>query len=286
VTTFYLGTHMPHWLATAGVPLFVSRRRLYKRKTFPRAVAPWALDSGGFTQLKDYGGWDLSAAEYAAEVRRYRDEIGMLDWAAPQDWMCEPWVITGKNRHLTPGAAPFFHGTREARGVPLDGPDEDLASAIRKHQRFTVDNLLELRAIAPDLPFIPVLQGWRLEDYRRCADMYAEAGVDLTAEPVVGLGSVCRRQATEEIDLIVSEFHARGINLHGFGVKTDGLGSYGPNLASADSLAWSFNGRYHACRHGTAKTEANCLAHAMQWRARVLGVLDGPVQLGLPMQIA
>ncbi len=23
---------------------------------------------------------------------RYRDEIGCLLWAAPQDWMCEPWI--------------------------------------------------------------------------------------------------------------------------------------------------------------------------------------------------
>ncbi len=23
---------------------------------------------------------------------RYRDEIGCLLWAAPHDWMCEPWI--------------------------------------------------------------------------------------------------------------------------------------------------------------------------------------------------
>jgi hypothetical protein len=44
---FYLGTHQTGWLAKAGVPLFVSDRRLRKRVTLPRAIADWAEDSGG-----------------------------------------------------------------------------------------------------------------------------------------------------------------------------------------------------------------------------------------------
>lgn len=289
MTTFYLGTHMPNWLETAGVPLFISHSRLSKlKKHLPRATHAWALDSGGFTELKHHGGWRITAEQYAAGVRRYRDQIGHMDWAAPQDWMCEPWVISGKHQE-DPSHKDYFHGTRGARGIPDDGPDEDLASAILKHQRYTVDNYLELREIAPDLPFIPVLQGWQLNDYLHCAEMYAEAGVDLTAAPLVGLGSVCRRQGTSEIDLIASTLHARGYELHGFGVKTLGLAVYGPCLTSADSLAWSSRGRnVHPCAHGpnrfgrTANSEANCLTFALKWRQRVLDVLAAPVQLGLP----
>lgn len=289
MTTFYLGSHMPNWLEKAGVPLFISHNRLSKQKTLPRAAHPWALDSGGFTELKQHGGWRISAVEYAASVRRCRDEIGRLDWAAPQDWMCEPWVIFGRMQHLDPSHKEYYHGTREARGIPADGPDEDLTTAVRKHQRYTVDNYLELTAIAPDLPFIPVLQGWNLADYLHCLEMYSQAGVDLKAQPVVGLGSVCRRQATEEIDIITSTLHARGIRLHGFGVKTLGLGIYGPYLTSADSLAWSSRGRrVKPCIHGPnrfgriAASEANCLTFALGWRQRVLDVLAAPVQLGLP----
>ena len=34
---YYLGTHMDGWLAHVGVPLFVSHRRLARRKTLPKA---------------------------------------------------------------------------------------------------------------------------------------------------------------------------------------------------------------------------------------------------------
>jgi hypothetical protein len=52
-----------------------------------------ALDSGGFTELRLHGGWRTTAAEYVTVVRRYRDQIGCLEWAAPQDWMCEPFML-------------------------------------------------------------------------------------------------------------------------------------------------------------------------------------------------
>ncbi|WP_422923118.1 DUF7221 family queuine tRNA-ribosyltransferase-like protein [Singulisphaera sp. PoT] len=44
---FYLGTHETHWLNIARVPLFISRRRLARRKALPVAAERWALDSGG-----------------------------------------------------------------------------------------------------------------------------------------------------------------------------------------------------------------------------------------------
>ena len=86
---FYLGSPEPSWLATVPAPLFVSRRRIARRATLPVAATRWVLDSGGFTEIHKYGAWQLSASEYAAEVRRYADEIGSMDWCAPQDWMCE-----------------------------------------------------------------------------------------------------------------------------------------------------------------------------------------------------
>ncbi|MDX3165971.1 hypothetical protein PV516_19475 [Streptomyces scabiei] len=259
---FYLGTHMVNWLGEVGVPLFISRNRLVKRRTFPKAIAPWALDSGGFTELRDHGRWRITPEEYAAEVRRYRDEIGMLDWAAPMDWMCEPWVINGGVR-----GGQQFHGT---------------FLSVREHQQRTVENLVRLREIAPDLPFIPVLQGWELQDYLDCVRLYSEAGIDLTREPVVGLGSVCRRQATAEIAELVSSLSALGLRLHGFGVKTAGVADYGDQLMSSDSMAWSFGARYEQrlaqCTH-RAKNCANCSAYALAWRQRVL---EAPARAATP----
>jgi hypothetical protein len=62
---------------------------------------------------------------------------------------------------------------------------------IREHLARTVGSYLRLKELAPDLPFIPVLQGWSLADYDACHARYAREGIDLAREPVVGLGSVC-----------------------------------------------------------------------------------------------
>src|SRR5262249_38442153 len=47
---FYLGTHNPAWLTRVDLPLLVSHRRLARYRRLPRARAPWAPDSRGFTQ--------------------------------------------------------------------------------------------------------------------------------------------------------------------------------------------------------------------------------------------
>lgn len=265
---FLLGAHQPGWLRTAGVPLFVSDSRLRRYRTLPRAVAPWALDSGGFTELQQNGRWTITATEYAARVRRYRDEVGSLEWAAPQDWMCESIVISG-------GRIGRMHFVGTKLSVPI-------------HQRYTVDNAVELSMIAPDLPWRRVLQGDTSDSYMRCADLYEQAGIDLTAEPLVGLGSVCRRQATGEIADIVRRLRERGITrLHGFGVKALGLKRYGHLLTSADSLAWSEDARrigHPVC--GTThprggKNCANCLPYALAWRERLRQGLRRPIQLDI-----
>jgi hypothetical protein len=259
---FLLGTHQPGWLARAGVPLFVCDRRLRGYRRLPIAAAPWALDSGGFTELQQFGRWTVTPAEYVTRVRRYRDETGRLLWAAPQDWMCEPIVIAG-------GRA----GRMRFAGSHL---------SVAEHQRRTVANFLRLRDLAPDLPFIPVLQGYTADEYLRCADLYGAAGIDLTTAPLTGLGSVCRRQGTAEAHQIITALHERGITrLHGFGVKTLGLARYGHLLVSADSLAWSEDARRRGhpmpgcpghrphcpprCR-AHHKNCANCLRYALHWR--------------------
>jgi hypothetical protein len=242
---FYTGTHQPHWLWRAGFPLFVSHRQLARRRSLRPASCRWALDSGGFTELSLHGRWVTPAGAYAAAVRRYARQIGRLDFAAPQDWMCEPFMLARTG--LT----------------------------VAEHQRRTVASYLELRTLAPDLPFIPVLQGWHLDDYLACADLYAAAGVDLAAVPVTGLGSVCRRQSTGQIAAIVTELAHLRLRLHGFGVKTGGLHQYGHLLASADSMAWSYAARRQAPLPGCTGHAncANCLAYATRWRSRVLARL-------------
>ena len=57
--------------------------------------------------------------------------------------------------------------------------------SVADHQRRTVDNLLQLRALDPDLPIIPVLQGWTVANYLHCADLYERSGINLAAEPLL-----------------------------------------------------------------------------------------------------
>lgn len=238
---FYLGTHMPGWLATMDVPLFVSHRRLARRRTLPVARCRWALDSGGFSELSMYGRWATTPTEYAAAIGRYHDRIRRLDWAAPQDWMCEPFMLAKTG--LT----------------------------IAEHQARTLASFRELNATVYGVVIIPVLQGWKIGDYVAHAEQYRDDGIDLAKSSLVGLGSVCRRQSTDEIAVIVTELEGYGFKLHGFGVKTSGLARYGHRLASADSMAWSFNARRNpplpSCRH---KSCANCPRWALRWRERIL----------------
>lgn len=228
------------------MPLFVSHRRLLQQKSWPRALGAWALDSGGFTELHQYGEWRTSPGEYVEAIREYQDQIGNLEWAAPQDWMCEPFIIT------------------------------KTGLSVAEHQRRTIDNYLTLRTLDATLPFIPVLQGWTLDDYRRHADSYVQAGIDLTDEPLVGIGSVCRRQHTTEIATIVGAVASLGLRLHGFGIKTQGLDMFSKYLHSADSMAWSFNARRSQirlpeCSHNVCN---NCIKYALWWRTQLLRPLE------------
>src|SRR5215211_5170043 len=144
---------------------------------------------------------------------------------------------------------------------------------VAEHQHRTVANYVQLRDLAPDLPVVPVVQGWTVTDYLRCVDRYATAGVDLTTVPLVGLGSVCRRQATGEAEAIITALHERGVTrLHGFGIKVLGLRRYGHLLTSADSMAWSVAARRSVPLPGCTahRNCANCPRYAYRWRAEVI----------------
>lgn len=192
-----------------------------------------------------YGKWSVTAEQYVDDVRRIVDDIGdNLVWAAPQDWMCEPHIC------------------------------EKTGKTVLEHQELTVQNYLDLRRIAPELPFIPVLQGWERSDYFRHVEMYASAGVDLRALPTVAIGSVCRRQHTQMAEELVRDLAGMGLRLHAFGVKTNGLKGMARHLQSSDSMAWSFTARrsepLDGCRHRNC---ANCLRYALKWRDKVLSLI-------------
>jgi hypothetical protein len=155
-------------------------------------------------------------------ARTRRAELGRLRWAARQGRTCE--------------------AVRRWTGLTVAAP-----------QRRTVTNFLGLRHLAAGLPTAPALQGGqRADDLLRCLDLLDQARVDPTAEPLVGLGWVCRRQATLQIAEPVATLSDLGLRQR-FGVKLSGLDVYGPVLVSADSRAWSD----HAC-HRQAPSQPSC----------------------------
>jgi len=233
---FYLGAPK-HWLGELKVPLFVSRRHgargagdagwLHpdkpRRGKLPKAKAPWAIDSGGYSELTQYGQWELDPFDYVAEVRHAAKEIGKLQWAACMDWMCEPHVL-----YDSMGKGRLFENKEKAPGTFL---------SIEEHQYRTIDNYCRLRELGGrELAHLwaPVLQGWCLEDYIEHVHLWQSYGrVDLMDVPVVGLGSICRRQGTDMfaalVDVIFKAFWApasgKFIRLHAFGAKKTGLPS-------------------------------------------------------------
>lgn len=224
-------------------PLFVSWVRMRRQKTpfQHRARVKWALDSGGFSEIALHGRWTRTEQEYVDAVEQYSLEVGNMEWAAQMDWMCEPQMVA------------------------------KTGLSVLDHQNRTVENWCRLRELAPHLPIAPVLQGWELDDYPACIELYEQSGVDLRTQPIVGVGSVCRRQATKDIERLFESLSGYGLRMHGFGVKTAGVARYGQHLASADSMAWCAAAARQptlpGCDHQSC---SNCPRFARAWRARVL----------------
>jgi hypothetical protein len=303
MTRYYLGVEAGWlWKPPAALPpnvgLFVSHRRLSKdgrleSSTPLRRAAPgvsWALDSGGFNEVRMHGRYSFTAEQYVRAVRRYDAEIGGLEWAAPMDWMCEPDQL-------------------DRTGL-----------TVADHIRLTVENYLELYTLWWDLedqadalhtgipdyrnerssefcPIKPAIQGWTLAERLACIDLYEESGVHLADQLVVGLGSVCRLANTTEGVALLRALHAElerrypgrvengveypsGLSLHLFGVKTTALAQVPETGESADSRAWSMAGmkRGGRCQHPESGVawEQNCPIYARAWLDNVLSGMNQP----------
>jgi hypothetical protein len=238
-----------------GLPVLVSYGRLVRAKSLPVAAAPWVLDSRGFTEIMQYGRWTISVEQYAADVIRYAEQIGRLEWVAPQDW---------------PAAAAALART-------------GLTEA--EHQRLTIAAYEALvKLVGPHgIHVIPIVTGATLAGYLRHLAMWKAAGYDLTVmDTVVGVGALVKRAPAAAAD-IIRALHAAGLRrMHGLGVKGQVLALAGPLLESVDSAAWSDEMRREAeesgddglCPHNLVKYERNCRVAAQQWARRQLALAE------------
>jgi len=120
------------------------------------------------------------------------------------------------------------------------------------------------------------VQGWHPRDYVRCIALYADAGVDLAVLPLVGVGSVCRRQNTAEGEEVLRICASAGLNVHGFGVKEEGVLRAVDVLACADSMAWSKAARNQRITlPGCAHNCNSCPRWALLWYAKMLRTIEG-----------
>jgi hypothetical protein len=238
----YLGTHKSSWLDDeAHIPLCVSFRTMRVKKKLCRTKTRWVLDSGGFTELSQFGKWQTDAREYADGAMRLQEGVGAPTWACCQDWMCENSILS-------------------RTGL-----------SIREHQERTTASFLELRVLAPKIRWLPVLQGTRIIDYVEHIEIYRRSGVDLGTLDRVGVGSVCRRQGTREVTDILAELSSCGLYLHAFGIKTKafevGVSHF---VQSSDSMAWSYHARRRpplkGCNHRSC---ANCRLYANDWHTKL-----------------
>jgi len=219
----WLGALEPWWAweGRAVGRLILSARRILRRRSggrgrLRRACVPLFVDSGAFSEVSAHGRWTWPAHDFAAFIEACARDLGTVEHVGIQDWMCEPHIVA------------------------LTG------LSVEEHQRRTVASFLELRRLAPAVPWVFTLQGFTAHDYLRCAQMGVDAGICLEDQVIVGLGSVCRRSRTPEIEAVINEVKAglpSRVRLHGYGVKSDGamLACWG--LASVDSMAWSRRAR-------------------------------------------
>lgn len=228
---FFPGLHQPSD-ARHFETAFISVNRLRRRKS-PFPVGRWIMDSGAFSELARHGRYRHEVAEYAVQIRRWKNN-GRLLAAVSQDWMCEPFIC---------------HKTR---------------LSVERHQQLTIERYDSLLAEDTGVYILPVIQGYAPEDYVRHIRMYGER---LKPGMWVGVGSVCKRNGDPgavAAVLLAIRAERSDLLLHGFGLKTTALqsGLVRSLLYSADSMAWSFAAR----RQGR---NANDWREAARFAARI-----------------
>lgn len=226
----------------AGVMVSVNTLR---KRISDFGVADWILDSGAFTEISQYGHYRYSVEEYAQQISRW-SRCGNLLIAVAQDWMCEPFIL-------------------ERTGL-----------TVVEHQSLSIERYDQVLKLSPSLLIMPVIQGYRVDEYVAHLYMY---GTRLSPGQWVGVGSVCRRNGNPvEVLAILKTLKVvrPDLRLHGFGLKQLALENKEVRslLYSCDSMAWSVPRRFGA---STPELE---LAH--QYQQRIHAAVTDSVQKRIP----
>ena len=208
---FFPGLHHPSDAKNVE-RCMISVNALENRKSDFEA-GDWILDSGAFTRIVS-GKGHMPVVRYSDQIRRW-SSCGNLLAAVGQDYMCEAFIL-------------------DVTGL-----------TVREHQELTIERYIQLKATAPPVYIMPVIQGFEPKEYIRHIEMY---GAWLEQDAWVGVGSVCKRNSNVGQVEVVLEAIASvrpDLKLHGFGLKKTALTSQIVNdlLYSCDSMAWSYAAR-------------------------------------------
>ena len=212
------------------------------------AQHPVMLDSGGFVAAVRYNGWEWTVPQYMALC-------AAAPWTrfASMDWCVEPEVAHDR-----------------------DAVWDRISGTVRLNR----DCLREARHLGIADRFMPVIQGWQVDDYLRCIDLM----FDLDPFPVVGVGSMCRRQVegptgilqvVHELDQALGDSR---VKLHLFGLKSQGMAEVRahPRVFGFDSQAYGVTARQTARKARVSKTDAYLAREMERWYRHQRALLDAP----------
>jgi len=222
----------------------------------PSNVKTMCIDSGGFTAARRWGRYPWSVEQYVEFIRAVSRDVP-LDFCAILDYACEPSVDRST----------------------LETNQERIVATIRNEAR--------CYEAAPDLPWLPVLQGDTLEE--RSFDLAIRKEVGMLPAGYAGIGSICGRGAVAARRVV--KFYADqlpGRVFHGFGMHICALDDDAVYavVKSWDSYAWTWGrgqkgvDRPAECYHRTGETWSSYTRRLAEfyWKETILPRLDRPRQ--------
>ncbi|WP_291333425.1 hypothetical protein [Desulfovibrio sp.] len=195
------------------------------------------LDSAGFTAMKKYNGFPWTIDAYVELAARFP----FARWAS-MDYCVEQEIAA-------------------SREVVLDRISQTI------NANHSCANLARQYGILDT--FMPVIQGRTPDDYLRCIERMPMV-FDF---PVVGVGSMCRRQVhgadgiLRVIAALDQAFAGTEVQLHLFGLKSQGAAAVRahPRVFSVDSQAYGSAARWDAVKAGHSKTNHFVAGVMEQW---------------------
>jgi len=200
---------------------FISIASNYSYNCYKK-LTPWfinnakdiMLDSGGFSFLNRFGDYPFGFDKFVEWIHMIDDvnDCG-VGYVATPDYPCEKDIT---------------------RTCKLKSNRERIIK--------TVDNAIIIMDEYPDINWMPVLQGFTLDEYKHCLDLYRNRGIN---PEKFAIGSMCRRKNVRQIENYVRNLIEYGLTekIHLFGLLMNGLKSkyLFDTVDSCDSISFSYN---------------------------------------------